>query len=50
MVVVPTGKTFPAGTTPRLTVTVPSQLSLAVAVPRVALETFVEQALAPSPV
>src|SRR6185369_11913517 len=48
-VVVPTGKTLPAGTPVRVTTT-PAQLSLAVAVPSVALLTTVPHEVAPGPV
>src|SRR5262245_20173442 len=49
MVVVPTGKTLPAGTPDRATLTLP-ELSLAVAVPRVASLIIKLHAVAPAPV
>ena len=49
IVVVPFGKTLPAGTPLRVTVALP-QLSLAVAVPSVASLTTVSQEVAPAPV
>jgi len=50
MVVVPTGKTLPAGTPVRVTESGPAQESLAVAVPKVASLTVVPQDVAPGPV